>query len=234
MKEEYFKWYSPNLSKDIEMLVFGHRGYPVILFPTSMGRFYQNKDFGLIQTGHWFLERGFIQIFCPDSIDEHSWYNKHIHPAQRVRNHEWYDRMILEEIVHRVRWQTPSGKVAMAGASFGGYHAANFAFRHPELVSHVFSMSGAFDIKSFMDGYYDDSVFFNNPVDYLPGLHHPDLWKMNIVLGTSEWDICRPANERLAHLLREKWVPHWLDMRGWKEHDWPLWQEMFPHYLSLI
>ena len=48
MKEEYFKWYSPNLSQDIEMLVFGHAGYPVILFPTSMGSFHENKDMGLI------------------------------------------------------------------------------------------------------------------------------------------------------------------------------------------
>ena len=30
MKEEYFKWYSPNLNKEVEMLVFGHTGYPVI------------------------------------------------------------------------------------------------------------------------------------------------------------------------------------------------------------
>ena len=42
-----------------------------------------------------------------------------------------------------------SGKVAVAGCSFGGYHAANFAFRHPGYVSHIFSMGGAFNIKNF-------------------------------------------------------------------------------------
>lgn len=234
MKEQYYKWYSQNLSKDIEMLVYGHQGYPVILFPSSMGRYYESKDFGLVQTIQWFLERGFIQVFCPDSIDVHSWYNKSIHPAQRVRNHIWYDKMVYEEIAQRVRWQTPGGKVAVAGASFGGYHAANFAFKHPDVVSHLFSMSGAFDIKMFMDGYFDENIYFNNPVDFLSGLNHPNLWQMKIVLGTSEWDICRPANEHLSYLLRQKNVPHWLDMRGWKEHDWPLWREMFPHYISLI
>ncbi len=216
------------------MLVFGHRGYPVILFPTSKGRYYEGKDFGLVQTAAWFVDRGFIQIFCPDSIDAWSWYNRQAHPSWRVRNHTLYDRMVLHEIVERVRWNTGTGKVAVAGASFGGYHAVNFAFRHPELVSHLFSMSGAFDIKSFMDGYYDDNVYFNNPVDFISGLNHPELWRMNIVLGTSEWDICRPANERLSGLLHNRNVNHWLDMRGWKEHDWPLWQEMFPHYLSMI
>lgn len=234
MKEEYFRWYSPNLSKDIEMLVYGYRGYPVIIFPSSMGRYYESKDFGLIESARWFVERGFVQIYCPDSIDVHSWYNKQIHPAQRVMNHIWYDKMVQDEIVSRVRWNTGTGKVVVAGASFGGYHAVNFAFRHPEVVSHMYSMSGAFDIRPFMNGYYDDNVYFNNPIDFLSGLNHPDLWRMKIILGTSEWDICLDANRYLSHLLNQKSVAHWYDERGWQQHDWPLWREMFPHYLSLI
>lgn len=234
LKERYYKWYSPNLSKDMEMLVYGDRGYPVILFPSSKGRFYEGKDFGLIESIKWFWERDFVQVFCLDSIDAYSWYNRGIHPAQRVQNHIWYDRMVTNEIVPAAKRNTALGKVAVAGASFGGFHAANFAFKHPGLVSHLFSMSGAFDIKSFLGGYYDDNVYFNNPVDFLPGLNHPALWQMKIILGTSEWDICRPANEHLSGLLRHKNVPHWLDMRGWKEHDWALWREMFPHYISTI
>lgn len=232
--ETYYKWYSHNLGMETEMLVFGHRGYPIILFPTSLGRYYQNKDFGLTSAVNWFLERGFIQIFCPDSIDQHSWYNKSIHPAQRVRNHIWYDKMILEEIVEKVRWNTGTGKVAVAGASFGGYHAVNFALKHTWAVSHCFSMSGAFDIKSFMNGYYDDNVYFNNPVDFLPNMNDHQLYQMKIVLGTSDWDICLEDNRRLSSILWQKGVNHWLDQRGWKQHDWPLWQEMFPHYVSLI
>ncbi|MCB0618301.1 MAG: esterase family protein [Saprospiraceae bacterium] len=234
MKEQYVRWYSPNLSGNIEMLVYGDRGYPVIIFPSTKGRYYESKDFGLIETASWFIERGFIQIFALDSVDSHSWYNRSIHPAQRVMNHIWYDKMVYEELVPRVRGNTPGGKVCVAGASFGGFHALNFAFRHPDAVSHLFAMSGRFDNRSFMDGYYDDNVYFNNPVDFLPGMNHPELWKMNIVLGTSEWDICLDANLHMSDLLNRKNVPHWLDVRGWQQHDWPLWREMFPHYLSLI
>jgi len=54
--EQYHRWYSPNLSMDLEMLVFGDRGYPVILFPTTKGRYYQNKDFGLIDSVKWFIK----------------------------------------------------------------------------------------------------------------------------------------------------------------------------------
>ncbi len=234
MKEQYVKWYSPNLGKDIEMLIFGDRGYPVIIFPSTMGRYHESKDFKLIESARWYVEQGLIQIFCPDSIDKLSWYNKDIHPAQRVYNHTCYDRMVEHEIVEKVRWNTGVGKVVVAGASFGGFHAANFAFRHPNLVSHLFSMSGAYSISSFMDGHYDDNVYFNNPVDYLPGLNHPDLYKMKIILGTSHSDICKDKNVHLSNILNSKGVNHVLDFKGWDKHDWPLWRRMFPEYLSAI
>lgn len=234
MVERYYKWYSPNLGKDIQMLVFGDRGYPLVLFPTTMGRYYECKDQGLIGSAHWFVEQGLVQIYCPDSINELSWYNRSIHPAQKVRNHGWYDKMVVEEIVDKIRWNTGSGKVAVAGPSFGAYQAANFAFRHPDRVSHLFAMSGKFDVRSFMDGYYDSEVYFNNPIDFIHGLNDWNLWRMKIVLGTSEWDICLSYNQDMSRRLAEKQVGHWLDVRGWKLHDWPLWHEMFPHYLSLI
>ena len=216
------------------MLVYGHAGYPVIVFPTTMGRYYESKDFKLIESARWFLEQGLIQIYAIDSIDADSWYNKGIHPADRVRNHNWYDKFILEEVVNSIRHEKGIGKVCVAGASFGGYHAANFAFRHPEAVSHMFSMSGAFSINSFLDGHYDDNVYFNNPVDYMPGANHSDLWQMKIVLGVGEWDICLDANNRMHEILKNRGIEHWYDVRKWAEHDWPLWRDMFPHYLSLI
>ena len=55
MKEEYFKWYSPHLHRDVQMLAFGHAGYPVVLYPTSMGSFHENRDMGLIGAAEWFI-----------------------------------------------------------------------------------------------------------------------------------------------------------------------------------
>ncbi len=124
--------------------------------------------------------------------------------------------------------------VAVAGCSFGGYHAANFAFRHPELVSYLFSMSGLFDIRSRTDGHYDDNVYFNNPMDYMPDNAHPDLWRMGIVLGAAETDVSRGQNEQFSGILQQKSIQHWLDVRPNSVHDWPVWREMLPHYLSLL
>ncbi|CAN5903393.1 alpha/beta hydrolase-fold protein [soil metagenome] len=234
MKEEYHKWHSPNLNREVEMLVFGHGGYPVLLFPTSMGRYFQNKDFKLLEAARWFVEQGKVRIYCPDSVDEESWYNKAVAPAERVRRHQAYDRMIREELLPRARQEGNSPKVAVAGCSFGAFHSTNFAFRYPELVGYLFNMGGAYDIRSFLDGHIDDEAYYHNPPDFLPNLQHPDLHRMGIVLGVGEHDFCRPANEHLSGILWQKGIEHWLDIRPGATHDWPVWREMFPHYLSLI
>ena len=232
--EVYHKWHSSVIGRDFEMLVFGHAGYPVILFPTSKGSYYQNKDQGLIETARWFLEQGKVKIYCPDSLDAFTWYDKAVSPGERARRHALYDRLILEEVVSRAMHETGHARLAFAGCSFGGYHAANFAFRHPSLAGYCFSMSGVFDIRSFTDGYYDDNVYYNNPVDFIPGASDPALWQMGIVLGTAERDICLAQNEWMSRLLAAKSVPHWLDIRPDRDHDWPVWREMFPHYLSRL
>ncbi|OCX50820.1 esterase [Mucilaginibacter sp. PPCGB 2223] len=234
MIEEYKRWYSRCLSRNLDMLIFGDRGYPVILFPTSMGRYYQNKDFGLLDSVAWFVDQGLVKIYCIDSIDEQSWYNKGIHPSDRARTHEAYDRMLNEELAPWASYETGVHRIAVAGCSFGGYHAANFAFKHPEKVAHMFSMGGAFNIKQFTDGFYSDEIFYNNPPDYLPGAGNAELWKMNIILGTGENDFCKGENIALSNILRQKDINHWLDIRPSAEHDWPAWREIFPHYLSTI
>lgn len=133
----------------------------------------------------------------------------------------------MEELIPRAKYETAHDRVILAGCSFGGYHAANFAFRHPETASHLFSMSGAFDMRGQLDGFYNEDVYFNNPVDFMPAEKNPELWKLKIVLGTAEHDICRQDNERLSEILKNKGINHWLDMRPHATHDWVVWREMF-------
>ena len=113
----------------------------------------------------------------------------------------------------------------------------NIALRHPDIVTHCVSMSGAFDMKQFMDGYYDQDVYFNSPHDYL--IQMGDLWYLGhyarnwYLLATSHWDMCWNENERLAGAMRAKQMNHRLDV--WQDdlkHDWPLWQRMAPQYLG--
>jgi esterase/lipase superfamily enzyme len=234
MQEQHYKWHSPHLGHEFEMLVYGEEGYPLILFPTSMGRHHEHRDKGLIDALQWFVDNQLIRIYCPDSIDNNSWYNPHISPAQRALNHIRYDSMLRHEVLEKVTMETGVHRVAVAGCSFGGYHAANFAFRYPESVSYLFSLSGVFDVRSRLNGHYDDNVYFHNPVDFMPDNSHEALWRMGIILGVAEKDITRNQNETMSGILTNKRIMHWLDIRPNGTHDWPTWLEMLPYYLSLI
>ena len=80
LQENHIQWHSPSLDRNMEMLTFGHAGIPVLLYPTSMGRHYQNKDFLLLDSIATYIDNGLVKVYCPDSVDEASWYNKNIHP----------------------------------------------------------------------------------------------------------------------------------------------------------
>jgi esterase/lipase superfamily enzyme len=232
MNREHHKWYSPSLGRDMELLVFGHAGLPVIVFPTSMGRFFDYENRQMISIIGDRYERGQIQAFCVDSVDAESWYNKSIHPAQRVARHEQYDHYLVNEVVPFIRSRNSSPELTVTGCSFGGYHSANFALKHPQLVTGFISMGGAFDIHQFLDGYYDDTCYYNCPPDFLPNLNDSALNRMNIVLAAGEYDICRAENERLSGILAAKGIAHTLDIWGdGAGHDWPWWQAMVVKFL---
>lgn len=238
MKEEYNKWYSNSIESEFEMLVFGSAGFPVIIFPTSGGSFYEAKDRGLINSVKHLIDSERIKIYCPDSINSQSWYNYEIHPADRVKTHNAYENLILNDVIEFAKYDTGYNKVALAGCSFGGYHSANLAFRHPDKIGYLISMGGAFDIKRFIYGYYDDNCYFNNPPDYLTNLDDKwyirNLCEMGIVFGTGENDFCLSENRRISEILSSKSISHWLDVRFGTGHDWKWWIEMFPEYLSKI
>jgi esterase/lipase superfamily enzyme len=232
--EQKHSWQSPTLGLNVDMLTFGTEGFPLIIFPTSMGMHNENRDFKLIESIGWFIDNRIVKVYCPDGIDKHSWYNKEASPEDRVKNHILYDRMLVEELYPRMKDETGFHRIGTAGCSFGGYHALNFALRHPEITAAVFSLAGKFDIRNQMDGIYNDDVYFNNPIDFLPELADPWLWKMQIFLGSAEYDMCLDANYNMAHVLGTKQVPHLLHVKPNDKHDWPCWREQLPHFLSLL
>ena len=231
MNREYRKSYSAELHRDMETLVFGHAGIPLMVFPTSMGRFFEYEDFGMIEALGPKIESGGLQVFCPDSVDAESWYNRGAKPRQRVLRHVQYERYILHELLPFLRSTNHATGLAVTGCSFGGYHAVNFSLRHPDLVAYCVSMGGMFDVHPFLNGYYDDDCYFNCPLDFLPNL--ADEWylrhyrQMKIVLGVGECDMFLDQNLKLSSLLAAKAIFPWLDVWGdHTGHDWPWWQLM--------
>jgi len=236
MNREYHKWYSGRLGRDMELLVFGHGGVPVLVFPTSGGRFYEFEDRGMVAALGGKIDAGQVQLYCVDSVDMESWYNRNVPPRWRIARHVQYEDYLIHEVVPLVRKKNWDRNFVALGCSFGGFHAANIAFRHPDVFTGLLSMSGAFDMSNFLGGYHDQDVYFNTPTQYLPNLSDPwffERYRRNTyVLGTGWDDQCLGSNQHLDRILNYKGIPHKLYIWDtWNSHDWPTWMGMVNEYL---
>jgi esterase/lipase superfamily enzyme len=238
MRREYHKWFSHALGREMEMLTYGHDGLPGIVFPTSQGRFFEFEDRGMVGAVADKIEGGRLQLFCVDSVDAESWYNRGVGPDWQIARQVQYENYVLREVLPFIRSQNHRPHLAALGCSFGGYHAVNIAFRHPHLFTGCLSMSGAFDLRGlgFLRGFHNDNTYFNLPFEYLPNLHDwgiLDRMRHNTyVLATGVHDQCWNDNERLAAVMRSKGIPVRLDVWGDNaRHDWPWWQRMAQVYL---
>jgi esterase/lipase superfamily enzyme len=233
LQRDYIKEYSHSLGRDMELLHFGHAGTPLLVFPTSMGRFYQWEDFGLVGGVGDFIESGAVQLICVDSIDGESWYARDRPPGERVSRHLQYESYIVDEILPRV----PGGPPIACGTSFGALHAVLLAVRHPTRIRGYIAMSGAYDTARWLNGYHDDNVYYTNLVEFLPGLtdeaylgpmraQHPKV----IASGAEDPNV--EDSRRVGGLLQSKGIQVGLDIwPGWA-HDWPYWKEMMRRYLT--
>lgn len=236
MNREYHKWHSSRLDREMELLIFGHAGLPVMVFPTSGGRFFDFEDRGMIAAIAERIETGQLHLFCSDSLDMESWYNRHVAPHLRLDRHIQYEGYLLNEVVPLIRQKNQDARLLALGCSFGGYHAVNIALRHPDIFSGFLSLSGTFDLSSFLDGYYDEDCASHLPTHYLPDLN--DQWFLDryrgasFILATGWDDHCLAENQNLDRILTARQIPHqcyiWDSANS---HDWPTWQRMMQQYL---
>jgi esterase/lipase superfamily enzyme len=241
MNVEYHKDWSFNLNQDMEFKVYGHAGKPVMVFPAQGGRFFEFEDFGMIEAVRWFIDEGLFQFYTADSIDAQSWANFSIHPSDRARRHEDYDRYITQELAPYIRERVGAEAMLLStGVSMGGYHSANFFFRHPDVFDSLISISGLFQLNMFVGDCTDENIYFNSPLQYLTNLNDPwylDKYRRSqivICAGQGAWEEAMNADIlQLQRILVEKNIPAWVDLWGHDvNHDWPWWRKMLPYYLS--
>jgi esterase/lipase superfamily enzyme len=236
MHRAHHRWWSQSLHREMELLEFGHGGAKIIAFPTSGGRFWEWEDRGMVAAVRHQLEQGWFQMYLVDTVDSESWYADHAHPGAKVWRQVQYDAYLRDELLPFMNWRNGHPFVVTTGASFGAYHALSFGLRHPDRVQRILSMSGLCDIKRFTRGFYNDLVYFHNPVDFIPGesdgyrLHH--LRQQDIILAVGKDDGLLHQNRELSGKLWDKGVGNAL--REWDgfAHDWPVWYKMLNLYVG--
>lgn len=242
MKTEYHKWHSSSLGHEMELKIYGYYGKPMIAFPAQSGRFYDFENFGMVAAIADRIESGRVKLFCVDSIDAQSWANREAHPADRARRHQDYDRYITSEVTPFVRQHCSESeqRFIATGASMGAYHAANFFFRHPDIFDTTIALSGLYRLNMFVGDYMDENVYYNSPINYLPGLEDPwyleQYRQSNIIIccGQGAWEDDMIADTHaIKQILEAKEIPCWIDFWGYDvNHDWPWWQKMLPYFLD--
>ena len=236
MHREYHCWYSPHLNRDMELLIHGHAGARVLVFPTSQGRYYEYEDRGMAENLRYEIENGLLQLYCVDSVDAESFYCRWAHPSGRITRHMQYEGYIINEVLPLSRAKNDNPFMMTHGASFGAYHAVNIAFRHPHLFGRVLALSGVYDLPSFFDGYHDQNVYFNMPSQYVPNMSDHNqleaLRRMDIILVSGSVDPHIENTRALSGALWDKGVGNALRVwDGWA-HDWPYWAQMTRTYIG--
>lgn len=235
MNREFHRWYSPSLNRNMDLLVFGHGGARVLVFPTSMGKFYEWEDRGMINALREPLERGWLQLYCVDSVDSESWYCWWAHPGGRAYRHHQYFEYLHNEVLPLMNHKNNNPFLMTAGMSFGAFHAMSFGLKYAHRVGRILAIAGLYDIRRFTGGYSDDYVYYNNPMQFIAGEHDGNrleaLRRIDIVMPVGNTDPLIQHSRDMSGLLWSKGIGNALrEWDGWC-HDWPYWYRMIPMYI---
>lgn len=239
MRRDEHRWFSGNLGHDMDVIVYGHAGKPLVCFPSKDGRVRDWESFGMVDAVADLLEHGRLMLFAVDGIDWQSWTSGGA-VEWRARRHNDYHHYVTDEVMPFVRSESGHGGAWTTGCSMGAFHAANFFFRRPDIFDGVIAMSGVYNASRFVGGYSDDEVYFNSPLAYLPNLGDP--WHLELYrraylvfcVGQGAFEEPMIADTHaLQEILHDKGVYATFDYWGTdSEHHWYWWQKMLRHHLE--
>ena len=239
MVREVHQWFSPALQKEMPLAVYGHYGFALLMIPTAAADYLEYERFEMIDQLTPLIDAGKIKVFSINSINTESWMNKQMEGAHKAIRQNQFNDYIFNEVVPFIRnFTSNETPIITAGASFGALHAMNIFLKKPDVFKGVIAMSGVYDLMEYTNGYYDDQVYFNSPIHYIPNLTDHTILeqirsgKMIIASGSGSHEDPE-ANKRFSGVLHSKSIPHELEI--WAEdihHDWPTWRKMLPYFID--
>jgi esterase/lipase superfamily enzyme len=240
MKKEISGWYSPSLNKEMPIVSYGDKGFALLLIPTAAADYLEYERFQLIDVLAPYINGGKVRVFSIDSINEESWLNNKMLGEHKAIRHNQFNNYIFNEVIPFIKNNTDEGtKIITCGASFGALHSMNLFLKRPDLIDGVLAMSGVYNLSDYSKGFYDEQVYFNSPMHYMPNLDNHEILEQirksnHIIIATGSGDYEDPeASKAFAGVLYSKGITYKLDVWGneWK-HDWPTWRSMVPFYVE--
>lgn len=244
MQYEEVSWYSDRLHREMHIKIYGHYGYPVIAFPCQDK---QSDDFsnnGMINALSELIESGRMKLYCLDSNDNETVSFEGWDKGHAGYMLEQYHQYLINEVLPFV-YDRQQGHCYpyLIGMSMGASHASNNFFRRPELFSGFISLSGEFNIAKFFNGYMDENIYNNSPINYLSNMNndHPYINIYNqktmiVCVGEGAYEyLVRDSNVQLSQIAHQKNIH--IDFNFWDSnsiHDWSSWLYQLPYFLNKI
>ena len=240
MKRELTSWFSPALQKEMPLAKYGDYGFALLLIPTAAADYLEYERFQLMDYLAPYINAGKVKVFSVNSINNESWMHNDMPGEHKAIHHNRFNEYIFNEVIPYIKndtsWETP---VIVSGASFGALHSMNLFLKRPDLIDGVIAMSGVYDLREYSKGFFDDQVYLNSPMLYIPNLTDHSILEqirksrhIHILTGTGEYED-PDAAKAFAGVLYNKGINYELSVWGseWK-HDWPTWRAMLPLFID--
>lgn len=236
--KDVYRWVSPALQMETQIVRWGNFGIPLLLFPTAGGDAEEVERFHLIRKLAPFIHEGRLKVYSVDSINGRTWITNGSVP-HRVWIQQQYDKFVAREVVSLIRKDCNNDgiEIMTAGASIGAFNALVSICRHPEVFSRAICLSGTYDIEKWLEGQWYDEFHYQSPIHFVPGL--PDDFQLAklrerfILLATGQGKAEDPKESwKVADSLGKRNIPNRVDLwdANWV-HDWATWREMLPKYV---
>lgn len=225
---------SQTMGRRMNVWCYGHWGAPVLVIPSAAGFAHEWDAQGMVEVLEPLINGARLKLYCPESNVSQSWTSKEASPEEKVARYQIYERFVVDELVPWVRQDCGSNgiRIGATGCSLGGYYAANFALKFPEIFHYALCMSGRYDITEFTDGRSTGDIYFNNPLAYVPNLNGEHLERVRrnthiaLICGQGPYEEgCIEETIALAEVLKAKGISHERDIWGHDvAHNWVWWQ----------
>jgi esterase/lipase superfamily enzyme len=242
VRRDHLSVEAPAIGGHGDVIAYGDWGRPLLVFPSQQGRAWDYENNGMIASLAHLIEAGRLKVYCVDSFDAGSWDREDLPLEERARIHDRYEDWIINQVAPLIHADC-SGfvEIMVTGCSFGAYHAANFTLKRADLFPLAICLSGVYDVSKLGWGERADSVYFNNPMDYMTNMGGDHLdWlrsraSLVLVCGQGRWEDTTGALEStraFSGVLASKGIRHELDLWGHDvPHDWPSWRNQISHHM---
>ena len=212
----HVRLYSPAIGGEGSVIVHGHYGRPVLVFPSEGGSARDYESNGMVGAVGGLVGAGRAKLYCVDAFDS----------GER----SGYEAWIIDQVVPFIHHDLGGAQdIVTTGCSMGAFHAANFVLRRADLFTLAICLSGnyEFGITGEVAGFHGDHLeWIRSRASFL------------LVCGQGQWEDTTGAldsTKHLAWLLGEKGIRHELDLWGHDvPHDWPSWRAQIAHHLPRV